>query len=166
MNEIAKKLQNEVERREAAFVAKLTKAGLDHLVSEYSDLITLRNAAEVVAKKRQGRTSRANGSSLHSGPAESPEKVEPPAGFMLSDAVRDAIRTIGDTEFRVSTVYELLHQAHPDYVTPEKKGSISATLSNLLSYGELEKRIDGQRKVWYKAVRLKAASNQNSLLSE
>ena len=84
---------------------------------------------------------------------------------MLSEAVRDAIRTIGQgKKFRTSQVFEILQQKYPDYVTEDKKGSVSATMSNLVNNHEITREIDGQRKVWYLISNLKGVGSE--VLSE
>ncbi len=155
MNTLSKELQVEVDRREAAFLTKLTKAGLNDLAAEYNDLITVRQAAEVVSKKtravrnttRDAEPPALNGNGSGNLPT-------PPEGFVLSDAVRDAIREINQPRFRTSQVFEILQAKFPHYITLEKKPSVSATLSNLAP-GEIEKETDAQRKVWFTVVKLR-----------
>jgi hypothetical protein len=152
--DLSKELQADLERRESAFVAKLSKAGLPDLAAEYADINTLRHAVEIITarKPRPSRTHRANGTTT---PALEDVSQAAPEGFVLSDAVRDAIREIGDKKFRTLHVFSLLQDKYPEYINLDKRGSISATLSNLVTSGEIAKEVDGQRKVWYRAADLR-----------
>jgi hypothetical protein len=173
MSMLLKELQAEAERREAAFSAKLSRLGRDDLAAEYADIITLRNAVEVMGKKsRSGRSYRVNGSDAASGPSsdanlmQNGNGTDMPEGFILSDAVRNAIRHIKAERFRASTVFRFLQIEYPFYIHQDKRRSISATLSNLVNYGELSREIDSQRKVWYRVVRLRDTGPQPELLPE
>lgn len=141
---VSESLQTEVARREAAFIGKLTRAGLDDLVCDYKDITTLRDAIEVTSK-RVTRGSRNND-------RDTTTSVPAPDGFVLMDAVRTAIAEVNGEKFRMSGIFGILQRRYPDYITLEKRGSIGATLSNLAAAGELRRETDGQRKVWYRAI--------------
>ncbi len=146
---VSESLQSEVARREAAFISKLTRAGLDDLVCDYKDIVTLREAIEVTSK-RVTRISR-------NSDRESAVSTPTPDGFVLMDAVRTAIASVNGERFRMSGIFGILQRQYPSYITLEKRGSIGATLSNLAAAGELRRETDGQRKVWYRAVNVDPA---------
>lgn len=148
MDEVLMGLQAELQKREAALVAKLTRCGMDDLATDYNDINIVRSALEVLNKKPLKATR--NGSVRNSDQEPAPE------GFVLNEAVRMAIRRVHPTKkFRSTTIYDLLAESYPNYITSEKKASISATLSNLVAAGEISKSTDQQRKVWYQAINLR-----------
>ena len=59
--------------------------------------------------------------------------------FVLSEVAREHIKQFNGNKFDVGDVYALLCKAYPNEVTPEKKGSVSATISNLCKKGGLER---------------------------
>lgn len=59
--------------------------------------------------------------------------------FVLSKAARQLMQEFNGQPFDVENVYGLLIRDYPDKITPVKKGSISATVSNLYKKGGLEK---------------------------
>lgn len=78
-------------------------------------------------------------------------------GFVLRTAVRNQVLQFGSRQFTAREMYEALHNKYPEYVGEERKASISATLANLTSMGELTKTTDGQRKVRFIAAGIEPA---------
>src|SRR5690242_11610950 len=118
MTETRNSLLAEAERREAALMAKLAKIGRDDLATEYRDIITLRNAADVMGKPVTRFATRARVVDANASP--------PPEGFVLSVAVRNAVREMTKPRFRATDVFGILQRQFPTYITTDKKPSISA----------------------------------------
>ncbi len=147
-------------RRESGFTNRLAKSAPE-LLEEYEQLKIARMYLDSVRadNNRSSRSSRVSSAG---------RGIEPPEGFVLSDEVRAAVRTIKKNRFRAAEVIEILTEKYPDYMTPDKKGSVGATLSNLVTKGELDRNTDIQRKVWYTVIGLREpqGGSQPELLPE
>ena len=146
MSDVANAILTEAERLESLFMVKLAKLGHSNLVDEYQDIIGMRTAASIAVKRAVKSRATKSGNSVAA------EGASTPNGFVLIEEVRSAIQSIKSERFRASRVFEILQDAWPQYITQDKKASIGATLSNLVTNRELSSEKDGQRKVWYKAV--------------
>jgi hypothetical protein len=160
MSEIITGLQAEVERLEALYIGKLTKLGLLELIHDYQDIATLRDAAAIVTKRSgKSRNTKTYANSGASGAA----RTEPPEGFSsLKDEVRRAVGEITSERFRALDVFEILAERFPTYITEDKRGSIGATLSNLVTDEELTNEKDDQRKVWYRVSNLQPVTDHET----
>mgnify|MGYP003393983206 CR=1 FL=1 len=149
MSDLVIQLEAEKAKRVAAILSSFEKIGHPELAEEFRAIVTLDNAIALVSRPAiRIRSSKA--SSLH-GVNDTPA----PAGFVLSDEVRRAIRKIKAERFRASSVYDILHDKWPTYITADKKPRIGATLSNLVTADELTVEKDTQRKSWYRIANLR-----------
>ncbi|MFT3745922.1 MAG: hypothetical protein QM785_16750 [Pyrinomonadaceae bacterium] len=157
MNHLVNDMRKEIEKREAAFVALLNNAKQPELAATYNEIITLRHACDILATSKMKVVSTLNGVtvSVGSGSPQLPLRLATEThenGFVLRTAVRNQITQFAGKRFRTKDMYDALHSKYPEYVGESKKASVSATLANLNSMGEITKTIDGQRKVWFQAV--------------
>ncbi|MDQ3747940.1 MAG: hypothetical protein M3367_02830 [Acidobacteriota bacterium] len=82
------------------------------------------------------------------------ETTKPEENFVMRFAVCDIIRTFQGKEFLFDDVFIPLSQKYPNKIDETKRGSVSATLSNLISDKKLEKvgTVEGSNKAIYKAT--------------
>lgn len=136
-------LESEKAKRISALYARHPE-----VVDEVKAIFTIGDTIDLLKQPvTRARASRSQTAPVNDTPA--------PDGFVLSDEVRRAIRQITSERFRASAVYDILQKKYPEYITPDKKPRIGATLSNLVGSDELDFEKDGQRKTWYRVLNLR-----------
>jgi len=157
MSDFIEGLRKEIETREMEFARMLKAANIPpKLAGFYNDLVTLQHAHKLLSGvKTWDKWSTHDVVSVRRATAlrayEPPHRAET-NGFVLRTAVRDQIKQFGSKRFRTREMFEALHRKYPDQVGEDKKASVSATLANLNTKGEVHKTVDGQRKIWFQAV--------------
>lgn len=142
-------IQQEIERRELAFVTQLRAIGHPTLAATYEDIITLKRAQEVLTRSASSSVERVPRVPLPpTRQASLLDSGEEP--FVLLAAVREMIKTeFGQRTFTTRQMFEKLTAKYPANVTEARRASLSATLANLVTKNELRKSINPQRKVTF-----------------
>lgn len=135
-------IKTEIERRESLFVTRLKALGQAELASLYSDIITLRDADEVLNK-----TLPTNGSGKSAITVADTNDDD----FVLRTAVREQIKAFGSREFTTREMFQALAAKHPNDVNADRMASVSATLANLVGK-ELTKKRDERGRMSFRAV--------------
>jgi len=80
------------------------------------------------------------------------ENTQSNGKFILLEAVREVIRTFKGGRFLANDIFAILLQKYPNNFNEQKRGSLSATLSNLITGGELVKVGTEENRAIYQAT--------------
>jgi hypothetical protein len=161
MIEVLGKLLDDQERR---FMYQLSASGNPQLQAAYQDLTAVRRTHDLLLHGKTGSVVAVEAKKSPSRPAPDASTTKksgfgrgvstlPELGFSLRDSVRELLPNLGSKWFTTRQMYEILQKKHGADVIDEKRlASVSATLSNMFGNGELDKIVDAQRKVKFKAA--------------
>lgn len=141
MSKVLQEINNELAALEQAFQKDLAATNNHGLVTKYNTILHLRQTHAHFAAKRPN-TSRIPKSKIPNNDtvnhSQNGDQDSRPA-FNLADTVRGIIKELNGEKFTFTDIWEPLSKRHTQDVTEDKRGSLSATLSNLVNRTELVK---------------------------
>ena len=148
MTDIISELEKDLHLREQSFAASLKGLGNSNMAVAFEDMNTIRRTIGIYQNKPSV-------TALSPKPPVVPTvaKNNSDGIFPLRIVTKAIIKELGNQEFTIGTIFDILQDRYPNNMTQDKKPSVSATLSNLGNAGELEKLgLNEERKMKFKAT--------------
>jgi hypothetical protein len=160
MSDVISVLQNDLQKRKTDFLERLTNSGNNELANQYNNLITIEATIEIYRNENGHQASRRKSATKSVSATQSKPRSPRNANkgdFVLVDAASEIVREFNGKEFLFSEYFDLLKTKYPNKIDESKRGSASATLSNLITRGKLKntgKAPDGKSSLFQATVAL------------